>query len=116
MFRPTQTVPSKLTALTIVVGFILAISLLAIAVLNSTDTSVPQRVRAEASQSSGIMVITALLIFAASIRPLAGGILLCAMAIAIFAKMPVPAVIAFAFSMLALLRAYLSRRHLAKKS
>jgi len=116
MFRPTQTVPSKLAALTIVLGFMLAISLLAVAVLNSADTSVSQATRASASKSSGLLVITSLLIFTASIRPLAGGLLLCAMAVAIFSRLPIPAVIAFAFSMLALLRAYMSRRHLAKNS
>ncbi len=116
MFRPTQTVPSKLAALTIVLGFMLAISLLAIAVLNSADTSVPQAMRANASRSSGLLFITALLTFFAAIRPLAGGLLLCGMAVAIFTRLPIPAVIVFAFSMLALLRAYMSRRHLAKES
>ena len=116
MFRPTQTVPSKLTAVNIVVGFLLTIILLAVAVLSSVGAGVSLEFGEQASPDNGLLFLTALLILGASIRPLAGGLLLCAMAVASFMWVPVTASIAFAFSMLALLRAYMSRRHLAKKS
>lgn len=113
MFRPTQTAPTILTAFNIVVGFILSITLVVMALLNTVDSKVLADIRAESSQDSGLLFLTAAFTFAAVLRPLVGGVLLLIMGVITLGQMPVIGAIALVFAVLSLLRAYLSRRHLA---
>ena len=113
MFRPTQTVPSILTAVHLVAGFALTIGLVVVAMLVSADTGLPEEFRDQATRNSGLLFLTAILTFVAALRPLAGGLVLAAMALLIIARLPIPAITALVFSLVALLRAYMSRRYLA---
>lgn len=113
MFRPTQTVPSILTAVHLVAGFALTIGLVVVAMLISADAGLPEDFQDQATRNSGLLFLTAILTFVAALRPLAGGLLLAAMALLIFTRLPIPATIALVFSLVALLRAYMSRRYLA---
>lgn len=113
MFRPTQTAPTILTAFNIVVGFLLSIVLVVLALLNSVDSGVLAEIRADSSQDSGLLFLTAAFVFGAVLRPLVGGVLLLIMGAIVLGAMPVIGSIALAFAVLSLLRAYLSRRHLA---
>ncbi|MEZ4387294.1 MAG: hypothetical protein R3D98_06885 [Candidatus Krumholzibacteriia bacterium] len=115
MFRPTQTAPTTLTGLTVVLGFSLTILLVVVALVSTVDLGVESAIRTRASQNSGLLFLTAVLIFSAAIRPLLGGLLLLAMGIAIYPWLPITSVIAVVFSALSLTRAYLSRRYLARQ-
>lgn len=113
MFRPTQTAPTILTAFNIVVGFLLAIGLVVMALLNTAESGVLAEIRADSSQDSGLLFLTAAFTFAAVLRPLVGGVLLLIMGVIVLGAMPVIGTIALVFAVLSLLRAFLSRRHLA---
>jgi len=116
MFRPTQTVPSALTALTIVLGFLLAVGFIVIAMIGNADTGLTLELRSRVSQNSGLLFVTAILAFVAAIRPLAGGLSLLVMAVLILTRLPITAGISVAFGLLCLLRAYMSRRYLAREA
>jgi len=113
VFRPTQTAPTVLTAFNIAAGFFLAILLVVLALLNTADTRVLAVIGAESSQDSGLLFLTAAGVFAAIVRPLAGGLLLLALGILTLWPLPLVGVIAVVFALLSLLRALLSRRYLA---
>jgi hypothetical protein len=115
VFRPTQTAPTILTAFNIVVGFLLAIALVVMALLNTAESGVLAEIRADSSQDSGLLFLTAAFTFAAVLRPLVGGVMLLIMGVIVLGAMPVIGTIALVFAVLSLLRAFLSRRHLAAK-
>ena len=115
MFRPTQTAPTILTAFNIVVGFVLAIALTVLALLNSVETGVIAELRADADYDTGLLFLTGLLCFIAAIRPLAGGLALLVMGVLIVGSLPLIGAVAMGFGALSLLRAFLSRRYLAEQ-
>lgn len=116
MFRPTQTAPTILTAFNIVVGFLMALTLLVLALLNTAETGViaELHVLGDAhSGDTGLIFLAAVFTFIAAIRPLAGGIALGIMGVIIISHVPAVGVAALVFSALSLARAYLSRQYLS---
>jgi len=115
MFRPTQTAPIALTAVSIVLGSALTVALIVVALLNAVEPEVLEVIGARTSEHSGLMFFTAVFIFVAAIRPLAGGVVLLIMAGLVFQLLPIIAAIAVLFAGLSFLRAWLSRRFLADR-
>lgn len=116
MFRPTQTAPTVLTAFNIVVGFFLAIALLVLALLGTADMRVLAELDAESSQDAGLLFLTAVFVFMAVLRPLAGGLALLVVGTITLFSLPLIGTVGVVFAGLSLLRAYLSRRHLATEN
>jgi hypothetical protein len=116
VFRPTQTAPTVLTAFNIVVGFFLAILLLVLALLSTADMRVLAGIRAESSQDTGLLFLTAVSVFAAVLRPMAGGLMLLVLGVIALFSLPLIGIVGVIFAVLSLLRAYLSRRYLATEN
>jgi hypothetical protein len=115
MFRPTQTFSSPLAIATIVIGFVMAVALVVIGVTNLAHPLVPEEYLARNSQTCGLLCVTALMIVYAVIRPHPGGLVLCATAVAVYFRVPTVAVAVFVLGLLVILRAYHSRKQLARQ-
>lgn len=116
MFRPTQTVPSRITALCIVLGFSLSLAYVVIAMISTAEVGMTEEIRSQVSENSGLLSLCAIFTFLAVIRPLAGGLALLALGVLVALRLPLAGGMVLAYSLLCLLRAYTSRQILARET